>query len=43
MLEEFELSCGTPSMLVVIAGFAGLDPMPLNRGLLNFRAVKSLK
>jgi hypothetical protein len=43
MLEELELSCGTPSMLVVIDGFAGLDPMPRNRALLNFRAVKSLK
>ena len=43
MLEELVLSCGTPSMLVVMAGFAGLDPMPLNRGLLSFRAVKSVK
>jgi hypothetical protein len=37
------LSCGTPSMLVVMEGLAGLDPMPLKRALLNFRAVKSLK
>jgi hypothetical protein len=27
----------------VIAGLAGLDPMPLNLGLLNFRALKSVK
>ena len=43
MLEEFVLSCGTPSMLVVIAGFAGLEPIPRKRGLLSFRAVKSVK
>jgi hypothetical protein len=43
MLDEFVLSCGTPSMTVLIAGFAGLDPMPRKRGLLSFRAVKSLK
>jgi hypothetical protein len=28
-------SCGTPSMNVVIPGFAGLDPMP-RRTLLTF-------
>ena len=43
MLDEFVLSCGTPSMSVMIAGLAGLDPMPRKRGLLNFRAVKSVK
>ena len=42
MLDEFELSCGTPSRKVVIAGLAGLDPIPRNRGLLSFRAVNSV-
>ena len=41
-LDELELSCGTPSRNVVIAGFAGLEPMPRNRGLLSFRAVNSV-
>ena len=28
---------------MVIAGFAGLAPMPRNRGLLSLRALKSVK
>ena len=43
MLDEFVLSCGTPSMKVVMPGFAGLDPMPRNVALLIFRAVSSEK
>ena len=41
MLDVFELSCGTPSKFVVMAGLAGLEPIPRNRGLLSLRAVKS--
>ena len=41
MLEELVFSCGTPSIYVVTAGFAGLEPMPRKRGLLSLRAVKS--
>ena len=43
MLDEFELSCGTPSMKVVTAGLPGLEPMPRNLGLLSFLAVNSVK
>jgi hypothetical protein len=43
MLDEFVLSCGTPSMYVVMPGLAGLVPMPRKRGLLSLRAVKSEK
>jgi len=43
MLDELVFSCGTPSIYVVIAGLAGLEPRPRNRGLLSLRAVKSLK
>jgi hypothetical protein len=43
MLDVFEWSCGTPSKLVVMAGLAGLEPTPRNRGLLSFRAEKSEK
>ncbi len=43
MLDEFELSCGTPSMNVVTAGLPGLEPMPRNLGLLSFLAVNSVK
>jgi len=41
MLDELEFSCGTPSMNVVIPGFAGLDPMPRTKGLLTRRADNS--
>ena len=43
MLDEFALSCGTPSMYVVTPGLFGLEPTPRNRGLLSLRAVNSLK
>src|SRR5437016_7024965 len=43
MLDEFAFSCGTPSMYVVTPGFAGLDPTPRNRALLNLRALNSEK
>ena len=43
MLDEFAFSCGTPSMYVVIAGLAGLAPIPRNRALLSFRAENSVK
>src|SRR5690349_5214800 len=43
MFDELLLSCGTPSVNVVIAGFAGLAPMPRKRALLTFRAVNSVK
>ena len=42
MLDVLAFSCGTPSKKVVIEGFAGLAPIPLNRALLSFRAVNSL-
>ena len=41
MLDELELSCGTPSMYVVMPGFEGLDPMPRTNRLLIFRADNS--
>ena len=40
MLEELALSCGTPSMNVVMPGLPGLAPMPRNRALLSFRAAE---
>ena len=42
MLDVLAFSCGTPSKKVVIDGLAGLAPIPLNRALLNFRAVNSV-
>jgi len=32
MFEEKPLSCGTPSMTVLIPGLVGLPPMPLKKG-----------
>src|SRR5262245_9220424 len=43
MLEEFALSCGTPSMNVVMPGLFGLELMPRKRALLNLRADHSVK
>src|SRR5688572_25552115 len=43
MFDELVLSWGTPSKYVATAAFAGLAPMPRNRGLLNLRAVNSVK
>ena len=42
MLAVLLFSCGTPSNSVVIEGFAGLAPIPLNRALLSFLAENSL-
>jgi hypothetical protein len=41
MFDELEFSWGTPSMNVVMPGFAGLDPMPRTNGLLTRRADSS--
>ena len=43
MFDALALSIGTPSRKVVIDGFAGLAPIPRNRGLVSLRAVNSEK
>ncbi len=43
MLDAFAFSIGTPSTKVVIEGFAGLAPIPRNRGLVSLRALNSEK